>query len=220
MVRLKPVRLAVTYMALASAWIVLSDGLLMRLGFSAEQIGGYSLAKGMAFVAVTGLVLFLLVDRFARTIERRERDYRDLFELNPNPMWFYDLDTLAFLHVNDAAVVKYGYSREEFASMTIADIRPQEDLERMQANIDAVRSGAADPASESGCWRHLTKSGRVLWVDITSHKAEFRGRPAEVVLVRDVTEARAARAELARLHREHIELADRIRWPEDEVSSR
>src|SRR5689334_20129349 len=49
-----------------------------------------------------------------------------LFETNPHPMWFFDLKTLRFVDVNEAAVRKYGYSREEFLSMTALDIRPPE----------------------------------------------------------------------------------------------
>lgn len=51
-----------------------------------------------------------------------------LFENHPLPMWIYDLKSLAFLEVNDAAVEKYGYSRAEFRKMTIKDIRPREDV--------------------------------------------------------------------------------------------
>jgi len=47
------------------------------------------------------------------------KQYRILFESNPQPMWVYDLGTLSFLAVNDAAVYHYGYSRDEFLSMTI-----------------------------------------------------------------------------------------------------
>jgi len=197
-------RLAVTYAAIAVAWILLSDSMLLTLGLSAEDIAAYSVLKGIGFVVVTSVSLYTLVDRFVFTLERREREYRDLFEHNPNPMWFYDLDTLAFLRVNDAAVAKYGYSAEEFEAMTIADIRPPEDLGRLYLNVEAVRSGAASDVNESGAWRHITKDGRVLWVDITSHVMEFEGRPAEAVVVRDLTEAHEARQELFRLRRERL----------------
>lgn len=201
---MRSARLALTYAVIAIGWIGFSDTLLLQLGLDPETLVRYSFMKGLGFVLVTSASLFLLVDRFARASERREREYRELFDLNPNPMWFYDLDTLAFLHVNDAAVSKYGYTREEFAAMTIADIRPREDVERLKFNVESVRSGAGEPVNESGAWRHITKDGRTLWVDIASHVTEFEGRPAEAVLVRDLTEAHAARQELFRLQREGI----------------
>ena len=57
-------------------------------------------------------------------LRKSEERYRYLFENNPHPMWVYDRKTLAFLDVNEAAIAKYGYSRQEFLKMTIVDIRP------------------------------------------------------------------------------------------------
>lgn len=202
--RMRPLRLALSYAVIAVLWITISDRALVWMGLSNEVLVRYSLAKGFGFVAVTTLSLYVLANNFAKATERREREYRHLFEHNPNPMWFYDLETLAFLRVNDAAIAKYGYSAEEFAEMTIADIRPSEDLDRLHANVEAVRSGAAADVSEAGAWRHVTKDGRLLWVDITSHVVEFEGRPAEAVVVRDMTEAHEARQELFRLRRETL----------------
>lgn len=209
--RREAARVALTYAVIAIGWIGFSDTLLMRVGFHADTLLKYSFLKGLGFVAVTGVALFWLVDRLAATIERREREYRELFEQNPNPMWFYDLETLAFLRVNDAAIEKYGYSAEEFANMTIADIRPPADVERLVANVEAVRAGQTT-ANEAGAWRHQTKDGRVLWVDITSHVTQVDGRRAEAVLVRDLTEAHAARQELFRLQQEALARRDAERF--------
>jgi PAS domain S-box-containing protein len=80
-------------------------------------------------------------------------------------MWIYDLETLAFLDVNEAAVEKYGYNREEFLGMTLKAIRPVEDVPRLLANVAQLR-----PALQhSGQWRHRLKDGTVIDVDITSH---------------------------------------------------
>lgn len=206
--RLRSSGVAVTYALFALAWIVFSDSVLKALGLSSEEIVTYSLAKGFVFVFVTAVALYILTYRFALTTERREAEYRELFEHNPNPMWFYDLKTLAFLKVNDAAVSKYGYTPEEFAQMKITDIRPPEDHDRLHANVEAVRSGAVPEVNESGAWQHLTKDGRLLWVDVTSHVTEFDGRKAEAVLIRDLTEAHAARQELFRLQQESVRRRD------------
>ena len=50
-----------------------------------------------------------------------EQRYRLLFEANPHPMWVYDVETLRFLAVNEAATANYGYSAEEFL---VDDDRP------------------------------------------------------------------------------------------------
>lgn len=209
--RMRSLRLALAYAAISIVWIAASDTLVGWMGLPRDMMVRYSLAKGLGFVVVTSVALYLLMNRFAKVTEAREREYRELFEQNPNPMWFYDLQTLAFLKVNDAAVHKYGYTPEEFAGMTIEDIRPPEDLERLHANVESVRAGEA-VGTESGAWRHVTKDGRVLWVDISSHVIDFEGHRAEAVLIRDLTEAHAARQELVRLQREQLERDEAKRW--------
>jgi DNA-binding LytR/AlgR family response regulator len=47
-------------------------------------------------------------------IKASENQYRLLFESNPTPIYTYDQETLAFQAVNDAAVLHYGYSKDEF----------------------------------------------------------------------------------------------------------
>ncbi|HSD66570.1 MAG TPA: PAS domain S-box protein, partial [Vicinamibacteria bacterium] len=115
-----------------------------------------------------------------------EGAYRRLFEVNPHPMWVYDLETLRFLVVNDAAVQAYGYSREEFLDLTIRDIRPPEDVPALLANVAAVTRGL----DQAGQWRHRRKDGSLIDVEITSHTLDFEGRRAELVLAIDVTERR------------------------------
>jgi PAS domain S-box-containing protein len=99
-------------------------------------------------------------------------------------MWVYDLENLAFLMVNNAAVKKYGYSREEFLAMTIKDIRPPEDVPALIENVSGVTEGI----DAAGIWRHRKKDGAVIFADITSHVLTFQGRRAELVLAHDVTE--------------------------------
>ena len=121
----------------------------------------------------------------------REQEYRLVFDANPQPMWVYDLETLRFLAVNDAAVAVYGYTREEFQAKTIADIRPPEDVALMTDSVQKPRSGVRS----DGPWRHLRRGGAALWVEITANDFDFRGRPARLVLARDVTERLALERE-------------------------
>ncbi|MDD5585071.1 MAG: PAS domain S-box protein, partial [Candidatus Omnitrophica bacterium] len=119
-------------------------------------------------------------------LKKSEEEYRLLFEDNPHPMWVYDLKTLKFIAVNDAAVSHYGYSRAEFLSMTVKDIRPKEDIPRLLSNIKKVKaSGGFDNA---GNWRHRKKDGTIIDVEIVSHVITFAGRAAELVLASDITE--------------------------------
>ncbi|SNY45907.1 PAS domain S-box-containing protein [Arsukibacterium tuosuense] len=109
--------------------------------------------------------------------------FSSFFYDNPEPMWLYERTTLKYLAVNNAAIQKYGYSEQEFLAMTIADIRPAEDLPALQATI----AGGSSGCKKAGVWRHLTKSGKVLFVEITSHLTAIDGTDAVMVCARDVT---------------------------------
>ncbi|HNB51481.1 MAG TPA: PAS domain S-box protein [Anaerolineales bacterium] len=116
-------------------------------------------------------------------LQESEAMYRHLFAHHPFPTWIYDLETLAFLEVNEAAVARYGYSRAEFLEMTIKDIRPAEELPRLMKNLAQPRQ----PLEYSEGWRHQLKGGRVIEVSITSHALLFNGRPAVLVTAQDIT---------------------------------
>jgi PAS domain S-box-containing protein len=117
-------------------------------------------------------------------LQKSEARYRLLFESNPLPMWVFDRQTLRFLAVNEAAISHYGYSREEFLSMTIKDIRAPEEVDRLLQHLSQTHSGFA----QSGLWRHRKKDATTIDVEISSHAIEFMEAPAELVLAKDVTE--------------------------------
>lgn len=121
-----------------------------------------------------------------------ERNYRMLFEGHPQPMWLYDVDTFAFLNVNDAAIDKYGYSRDEFLAMTIKDIRPVEDLPKF-LELEASPLPSFD---RTGPWRHVLKDGSIVQVLITSHTVTFGDHHARFVLAEDLTESQRLELEL------------------------
>src|SRR6266542_3948233 len=122
-----------------------------------------------------------------------EERYRLLFEKNPFPMWVFDKETLAFLAVNQAACRHYGYSRDEFLSMTIKDIRPPEDVPALLHRISEETGGY----QRSGiARRHQKKDGALIPVEITSDPIVFDGRDARLVLANDVTARLRAEEEL------------------------
>jgi len=124
-----------------------------------------------------------------------------LFYCHPDPMWIYDRETLRFLDVNDAAIAKYGYSRDEFLAMTIKDIRPKEEVPGLLENIASLVSGFND----AGIWRHRLKSGAIISVEITAHTLDHDGTKAELVSARDVTRLLALEADQTNyLNREQV----------------
>lgn len=116
-------------------------------------------------------------------LKKREEIYRFMFANNPQPMWIYDLETLAFLEVNHAAIGHYGYSRKEFLSMTLKDIRPPEDIPALLKDVELTKR-KYNPAGE---WRHLKKNGELIYVEIISHSITFNNSKARHVLVKDIT---------------------------------
>ena len=122
----------------------------------------------------------------------REASFRALFSANPLPMWVYEEATLRFVEVNDAAIKQYGYSRDEFLAMRISDIRPPEDLPAFLAYV----SGPRAERPPGGLWRHTTKSGAVLDVEISSHTLTFDGLQSVLVIAQDVTERLSLESQL------------------------
>ena len=130
-------------------------------------------------------------------LRESETRYEELFAANPQPMWFYDLETLRFLAVNAAAIQHYGYSEAEFLAMTIADIRPPEDVPRLHGNIARVKLADDAGPDRAGVWRHRRKDGDLIDVEIISHVLDYKGHRAEVVLANDVTERLRAEERVA-----------------------
>lgn len=115
-------------------------------------------------------------------------DFERLFEYAPQPMWLYDLATLRFLRVNQTAITRYGYSRDEFLAMTIEDLRPPDDLPRLREHIQSQRTRSPDEHAEvSQYWRHILKNGRTIWVDIFNQFFRYEGRDAGLIVASDVT---------------------------------
>jgi PAS domain S-box-containing protein len=121
--------------------------------------------------------------RIAEEIRQSEKHYRLLFHGNPNAMWVFDLETLQFLEVNEAAIQHYGYSREEFLKMTIMDIRPPE-------KNGHRKSTALDFADRGITWRHRRKDGSFIEVEVIWSPMVFHSRFAALTMASDVTERR------------------------------
>ncbi|RFZ83487.1 PAS domain S-box protein [Mucilaginibacter terrenus] len=107
-----------------------------------------------------------------------------VFYNNPVPMWYYDRATLRFLEVNQVAIDRYGYSREEFLSMTIQDIRPEEDIPTLMKTV----KGLIAPLENEEVFRHVYKDGTVRSVKIIAYPARFNNHDARIVIVNDVTD--------------------------------
>jgi len=133
--------------------------------------------------------------------------YRLLFDRNPQPMWVFDRKSLSFLAVNDAALQQYGYTRDEFLEMTVAQIRPDEDVAEFLADVGSRTDGLQKP----GRWRHRRKDGSIIHVEIVIEAIRFQNRECMLVAASDVTDrVRAENALLASEERYRATFEDAV----------
>jgi PAS domain S-box-containing protein len=125
-------------------------------------------------------------------LQLEKKKYSDLFNLSPVPQWVYDFETLMFLDVNQAAIIHYGYTKDEFLSMTIKDIRPAEDVSSLD---DILCSDVISGFFSKSNVRHQKKNGEIIFVCVEGNSVYFEDRDARLVMVIDRTsEVEAGRA--------------------------
>ncbi len=148
-----------------------------------------TISLGVTPLRFVAAVLQRMVDK----VDPHAGRYRMLFESSPLPMWVLDAETLRFLAVNDAAMRLYGYTREEFLAMTALQIDKE---------MGAVSRGV---------FRHRKKDGEPVDIDGVGHLVSWRGRPARLVFISDITERQRTQQALERLNRELEHSHERLR---------
>lgn len=212
----EPFKIALIYFIIGSLWILLSDRVLLVFLSQKEISEYQSLQtiKGFFFVLVTALLLFFLVKKycsslifrvselenlnaqltnqkeelqsFTQNLKESEKKFSDLFNICPLPMWVFDQTTLKFLDVNIAALNLYGYSKSEFLEMTIMDIRPEEEKDRVKKVLEEYLID--DLAVYKGVFKHIKKNKEEIRVKIRSNSIQFLGGKAKLVVAHDITE--------------------------------
>ena len=125
-------------------------------------------------------------------LKQSEEGFRQLFNCNPHPTWVFDVETLRFVEVNDAAIEHYGYSREEFRGMRITDLHPSQEVPLVEEAVATPKDGIR----RFGTWVHRTKDGRLINVDVAAHDLEFRGRRGRLVVAHDITQQQELQVQL------------------------
>lgn len=117
-------------------------------------------------------------------LRKKEEMFRLLFSHNPLPTWVIDRETLKFLEVNEAAVRVYGYSQEEFKSMTILDFRTDDEKAKI---LNYLKDHSGDGLYR-GHWKHRKKDGKTIEVETTVHELEYSGKRVRLIVAQDVSE--------------------------------
>ena len=165
-----------------------------RKSFEVTVPGKLAISHFKVGIAPIGDLLSVTLTDIAE-IKAREESFRLLFESNPVPMWLFAPDTLRFLQVNDAAILHYGYTREQFLDMSVLDIRPIEDREAVQLVLENM----TDAYQPDEAWRHLKADGTTIEVFPYLRVLMVDGLPAILAAVIDVTERRKAEARIAHM---------------------
>jgi len=198
---MKPaIRIALLYAVLSGLYIVGSDWAAYELSLHDPQIlTEWQSFKGIMFVMVSALIIFLLVYYFERGRAKAQAQteialdsFQQLFDRNPLPAWVYDTATLRCVAANDAVTSEYGYSREEFLRLTIPSLHPPEDIEKILAFISRVRG-----RPRMSQWRHVRKDGTIMDVEITSHPIQFAGHDARLIVAQNINARKIAERALA-----------------------
>ncbi|MEI6753713.1 MAG: PAS domain S-box protein [Paludibacter sp.] len=143
------------------------------------------------------IALYIIRNKAEGNLRESEKKYKILFAENPQPMLVYDLETLAVLEVNQTAVDFYGYTKEEFLSMTLVELHPREEIPTFLMAIDETRKGK----NTDGVSLHQKKNGNKVYVNISATSAPIFGKNARHILIEDITERLLSEKKLAESER-------------------
>ena len=203
---------AVTYLAVATIWVLLSDKILERLIHDPETIAVCQNWKGAAFVAVTAAILFFVLHRIFlrfRTVQRSlaesESRYRALVEHQSDMVVKVDPDG-RFLYVSPSYCEMFGKSEEELLGNTFMPLVHEDD---QSATEEAMKDLFRPPYQAYLEQRALTKDGWrwLSWQDTAV--LDENGHVKEIIGVgRDITDRMEAEKAF-RTNTERLRLATR-----------
>jgi two-component system cell cycle sensor histidine kinase/response regulator CckA len=150
--------------------------------------------RDLEFLESVGGHIALAIERRRAEEELRKNEsmLRLLFEYNPLPTWLYEIESLKFLKVNQAATDLYGYAAEEFERMGVLDIRPEAQREKALAYLRELEADA----EEHEFWLHQAKDGRTFEVETISHELKYAGKRVRLVVAQDIGERRQLEGQL------------------------
>lgn len=191
-VRVRPESWGSLWMSVLLPLVVL--GVASRLAHERPLLATVVVVITLASSGARSLLTQRQEQQAAHAIVAAEKKFRILFRDNPQPTVLYDPASGKFIEVNRAAVEKYGYTREEFLRLTVADICPDLPPERVAVALMGIEV-------RGEVWRQRRKDGSVLEVVLFARTIEFEGHPARLVVTQDITERRRSERLQAALYR-------------------
>ena len=178
---LRSFKVSIVFLVVSATWMLFSDQVLAYYLGRLNPVQQREYDFGFVILLAASM-FFLFRERDSLQVSVNEQ-YRRLFELNPNPLWIYNNNTLRFVKVNDAAIERYGYSREDFHEMTITDLCQSEERLRLET---ALRENYE--FSMTGRWKHCKAGDEVIDVSVSSYPVVFNNQPCSMVIAIDITE--------------------------------
>jgi len=139
-----------------------------------------------------------------QALRASEENYRTIFENASDAMWLHDVDTGAFLDVNNAAVELYGFSDDEQKALGVpglSDGRPPYTPD--QGRVYLQRAAAGQPQRFEWLGRH--KDGRRVWAEVRLRRVTIGGVDRILATARDINDRKRAE-EALRDANEELEL--------------
>jgi PAS domain S-box-containing protein len=226
------------YVLISTIYIYTSDYFLKILVKDIELLTSMQTYKGLGFIFITSLFLYILVKKnlevnstyyheilaarevLDNQIKESQQEYLSLFNHSPLPVWIVDINTHQFIDVNDAACKVYGYTKDEYLTMTLKDIRPSEEIPSFEELISS--QNANTQATFSNTRRHKKKNGDLMEVKIISSVLTFGGKQVRLVSAVDVSNEIATQNQLKEFNA-RLKLASEIAglgyWTNDFIKS-
>jgi len=193
-----PFRIAIIYTLFGLSWILFSDGLVGLIDLDIQTLLGLSIFKGGLFVLPTAILLYFLIKygynslQEAQKVLMKDRANLECYRLLADEV----LDIIIFISpdgqiidANEAAVKRYGYTRQELTNMPESKLRLPED----QATVPYFLQNA--PQGMQFELKHVCKDGSVFPIDVSAKGATTNGKPIIVSLIRDISQRKKAEDE-------------------------
>ncbi|HBQ61248.1 MAG TPA: hypothetical protein DD671_16935, partial [Balneolaceae bacterium] len=178
--------------------------IIVLTGYENQEFGLKTMSMGVAdYLLKDEITPFILGKVISYSIERNrvrlslkksEKKYRDIFNLSPQPMFLIDIETRTIRDVNDAAIHQYGYTKEEFIGLHLTDIRPNEDIENFERQINEIDQNESQFYNTTV--KHQRKNGEVFDAELSTSEITLDGKAMRMALAEDVTEKIKAEREV------------------------
>jgi len=182
-----PVKSIIFYLMIGIVLLLIGDRIIDLVILKSKEPGlQYQfLYKDIILLVAVAYITYFCVHFYLLNIKMTSIHYQKLFAGSPYAIYVMEKKTLKFLAVNEAMTDLYGYTEEEFLSMTALGIRPEEEHGRIISFLDTFD----DTTSRSGKWLHQKKNGEKFYVSITFHAVPLFNKDTYLVMVTDINQA-------------------------------